>query len=150
MRTNCPRSCRHFLELTLAFKTGLALWRKFCFTSVAVQQMVKIFRLRAIGRLVVVSLMAGLCLGTVLLRVSPQLHHWLHHDSANASHECLVTLITKGHLLAGAAEAKAVIPVAPVFSPPLLDPVWNFSAADYRSSQSRAPPFISSSLLMVG
>ena len=131
-------------------KQGLPWWRKFCFISLAVQEPVKIFRPRAIGRLIVVSLMLGLCLGTVALRVSPQLHHWLHDDSANASHECVVTLITKGHLLAGASEAKAAMPVALVFSPPLLDPVWNFSAADYRCSRSRAPPFISSSSLMVG
>ena len=115
----------------------------------AVQQTVKSFRPHAIGRLIVFGLMLGLCLGTVVLRVSPQLHHRLHDDSASASHECVVTLITKGHLLSGASEANAVVPVALVFSPLLLDPVWNFSAVDYRCSHSRAPPFTSSSSLMV-
>jgi hypothetical protein len=110
-----------------------------------VQQTVKTFRPRAIHRVIVARLMVALCLGTVVLRVSPQLHHWLHHDSASANHECVVTLITKGHLLAAASEAKAVIPVAFVFTPPLLDPVWD-SSADYRISHSRAPPFVSSSL----
>ena len=90
-----------------------------------------------------VSLMIGLWLGSVALAVSPELHHWFHQDSGNVNHECLVTLVSKGHFLAGTASGVAAIVAAVFFGLFLLAVVWNLPVTDFRLSPSRAPPVVS-------
>ena len=95
---------------------------------------------RGIGKILVVSLMLVLWLGTAALAASPQLHHLLHKDSKSATHECLVTLLSKSQLLAGGA-ATFVLALIPVFFGLLLiAESSHFSIIEYRLSPSRAPP----------
>jgi hypothetical protein len=107
-------------------------------------------RERRIGRILVVSLMLILWLGTAALAASPELHHRLHPDSKSPTHECLVTLLSKSHLLAGAAGSfiLALIPV--FFGLLLLAESSRCSVIDYRLSPSRAPPSGFSSSTVVG
>ena len=96
------------------------------------------------------SLMLILWLGTTALAASPQLHHLLHKDSKSATHECLVTLLSKSQLLAGGT-ATFVLVLAPIFFGLLLiAESSHFSIVDYRLSPSRAPPANLSSSTVVG
>lgn len=91
-----------------------------------------------------------LWLATSALAVSPELHHLLHADSNNLSHECVLTLLSKG-LFAGPASADPQWwPHAPTLRvPPAPDePVR--SRFDYRLSPSRAPPAVSFVRAVVG
>lgn len=95
---------------------------------------------RGIGKILAVSLMLVLWLGTTALAASPQLHHLLHKDSKSATHECLVTLLSKSQLLAGSA-ATFVLALVPIFFGLLLiAESSHFSIIEYRLSPSRAPP----------
>jgi len=95
---------------------------------------------QGIPRILVVSLMLLLWLGTAALAASPELHHRLHKDSKNATHECFVTLLSKSQLLAGTVGnfMLALIPV--FFCLLLISESSRFSVIDYRLSPSRAPP----------
>jgi len=115
-----------------------------------VQLCCKTNRLRGIGKILVVSLMLVLWLGTTALAASPQLHHLLHKDSRSTTHECLVTLLSKSQLLAGGA-ATFVLVLTPVFFGLLLiAESSHFSLIEYRLSPSRAPPVQLASNTAVG
>ena len=83
--------------------------------------------------------MLGLWLATAALASSPELHHYLHSDANQIGHECLISVVSKGHLAAPAGAAALV---------PLL--IGGMRAAwlvfrlpdsiDHRLSPSRAPP----------
>ena len=45
----------------------------------------------------VVGLLVLLWMSSALLSASPELHHWLHADSQQAGHECILTLLSHGH-----------------------------------------------------
>jgi multisubunit Na+/H+ antiporter MnhG subunit len=115
-----------------------------------VQICLKTNRQRGMGRIVMVGLMLALWLGTVALAVSPELHQRLHKDSKSVTHECLVTLLSKSHLLAGGA-GSFVLALVPLFFGWLVmaETSW-LSVPDYRLSPSRAPPSILSSNTVVG
>jgi len=92
------------------------------------------------ARKVVAGLMLGLWLGTMSLAALPALHQLLHQDSNTASHECLVTSLTKSQMAGAPAHCGLVTasvtwpdgrPVAETSSP---------SGNDCRLSPSRAPP----------
>jgi hypothetical protein len=85
--------------------------------------------------------MLVLWLGLSALALSPLLHRWLHRDFTGVQHECVVTLLTKGHLLAGGSNAVTVASPVPNFRDPLPDDSCRDPSADYRLSPSRAPPF---------
>ena len=85
--------------------------------------------------------MLGLWLGTAALAVSPELHQRLHKDSRNVTHECLITLLSKSHLLAGCIGGLVLALMPIVFGLRLLPDNSHFSIRDYRLSPSRAPPF---------
>jgi len=105
---------------------------------------------RGIGRVVLVALMLSLWLGTSALAASPQLHHWFHKDSKSVTHECLVTLLSKSHLLASSGGVALLI-AAPVFFGLLLTgELFSFTSIDYRLSPSRAPPATCSSITVAG
>jgi hypothetical protein len=105
---------------------------------------------RGIGKILVVGLMLVLWLGTTALAASPQLHYLLHKDSKSATHECLVTLLSKGQLLAGGA-ATFVLALIPIFFGLLLiAESSHFSIIEYRLSPGRAPPVLSASNTVVG
>lgn len=94
--------------------------------------------------------MLVLWLGTVALAASPQLHQRLHKDSKSLTHECLVTLLSKSHLLAGVA-GSFIVALIPIFFG-WLPPATSFHGLsfDYRLSPSRAPPACVSSIPVVG
>jgi hypothetical protein len=118
----------------------LALQPKAHFSGVSVQLCWKTNGPRGIGRILIVSLMLVLWLGTTALAASPQLHHLLHKDSKSAAHECLVTLLSKSQLLAG-GEVTVVVALLPFFFGLLLIAESSrFSISEYRLSPSRAPP----------
>jgi|GEM_PF-1066960 len=85
--------------------------------------------------------MLALWLFTMLLSVSPALHHAIHPDSAEGTHQCLITAFQKCTLESGAAATATVI-VSLIF--------WGFfivisgtfipSLGCHRSSSPRAPP----------
>ena len=107
-------------------------------------------RERRIGRILVVSLMLLLWLGTAALAASPELHHRLHKDSRNVTHECLITLVSKGHLLAGGTGFLPLISIPVFFGLLFIAESFHLTPVDYRLSPSRAPPSLFSSYLVVG
>ena len=99
---------------------------------------------RPTARHLAVGLMLLLWTALSVLSVSHSLHQWLHHDSDNAKHSCLVTLASKGQLLGGASTAVFLAPVVAVFISPtgeidLVLPVQ----LDFQAL-GRAPPLVSS------
>src|ERR1051326_8003753 len=105
-----------------------------------VQSCMKTNGQRGIGKVLIVSLMLVLWLGTAALAASPQLHQRLHKDSKSLTHECLVTFFSKSHLLA-VGTSSFVLALIPIFFGLLLtaEP-FPFAIIDYRLSPSRAPP----------
>jgi hypothetical protein len=85
-------------------------------------------------------LMLGLWLGLLGLASSERLHHLLHSDSHQANHECLITLISKGHLLGVSIPIAALSAVfVCIGSGPSAEKIL-LSIADIRLAPSRAPP----------
>ena len=84
--------------------------------------------------------MLGLWLGLVGLSTSDQLHHLLHSDSHQQHHECLVTSISKSHLLFTPASASAPVAVFACFGLLLLIGGLAFRSVDLRLAPARAPP----------
>jgi len=107
-------------------------------------------RERRIARILVVSLMLLLWLGTAALAASPELHHRLHKDSRNVTHECLITLFSKSYLLAGCARSLPLALIPVFFGLLFVAESSRFSVLDYRLSPSRAPPSGVSSSTVVG
>ena len=81
-----------------------------------------------------------LWLVTVLVSLSPRLHHLLHDDSQSAGHECLITLLTKSHLLSSPSPVVLVVASRMCIELPPIAALIVPSSADYRLSPSRAPP----------
>ncbi|MBI5387216.1 MAG: hypothetical protein HZA90_21320 [Verrucomicrobia bacterium] len=98
-------------------------------------------RLRSASRLAAVALMLALWFTTVLLSASPRLHELLHHDSHSPNHECVVTLLGKGHFLSSPAGVGLVVAEPVWTATPLAAESQVFPSADYRVAPSRAPPF---------
>src|SRR5436190_29155 len=91
-------------------------------------------------RVVVAGLMLALWSIIGALAASPQLHHWLHKDSKAPTHECLVTQLGKGELLAGYGGIVVIVPPPSCIHLPCCAESQHFPASDYRVSPSRAPP----------
>ena len=107
-------------------------------------------RERGIGRILVAVLMLVLWLGTATLAASPDLHHRLHKESKSATHECLVTLLSKSQLLAGGG-SSLLFALVPIFFGLLLAVEFvQFASFDYRLSPSRAPPLTPAPRTVVG
>ncbi|HXG47823.1 MAG TPA: hypothetical protein VNO52_09375 [Methylomirabilota bacterium] len=86
------------------------------------------------------GLMLSLWLVTLAFATVPELHHVLHCDSHQPSHECCLSLIGKGECLTGPVAAV----LAPADSaanrlPPSVD-LFPRPAADLRLAPGRAPP----------
>jgi hypothetical protein len=83
-----------------------------------------------------------LCLWLVLgvASASPQLHHTLHSDSHQTSHECVLTLLSKG-LVAG-PESAALTVVAPLAGEEMAGApaLVQARSSDIRLAPGRAPP----------
>jgi hypothetical protein len=71
---------------------------------------------------------------------SAQLHQCLHADSHQTSHECVLTLLSKG-LIAGpeSAALNLVAPLSSEWMPTALSPV-RVPSSDVRLAPGRAPP----------
>jgi len=107
-------------------------------------------RQRGMGKILMAGLMLALWLGTIALAVSPELHQWLHKDSQSQTHECLVTLLSKGHLLAGCVGSFVLVLIPLLFGWLVIAETSWYSVIDYRLSPSRAPPSSLSSNTVVG
>jgi len=107
-------------------------------------------RKRGIGKILLVGLMLFLWVGTAALAASPQLHHRLHKDSRDVTHECLVTLLSKSQLLAGGPESFILVLMPVFFGLLLAEECFQLPAIRYRLSPSRAPPLPCSSKLVAG
>jgi hypothetical protein len=94
--------------------------------------------------LVVKSALAGLLVLLLLavsaLTASPSLHHFLHHDSNESDHSCLVTIFAKGQV--GMADVVPVVAFISLVFLCVIDMVQTAPLPffDYRLSPSRAPP----------
>jgi hypothetical protein len=105
---------------------------------------------RGVARVLIVSLMLLLWLLTAALAASPDLHHLLHPDSKSATHECLVTLLSKSQLLGGGAAGCALAPVPIIFASLRIIESSPSSGVDLRLSPSRAPPVLPASITVAG
>src|SRR5437667_2222541 len=94
----------------------------------------KIDSQRGITRVLLVGLMLLLWLGTAALAASPQLHHRLHKDSKSPTHECLVTLLSKSHFLAGGTENFVLIAIPIFFGLLVTAESFHHTPVDYRLS----------------
>src|SRR5258708_1011446 len=103
-----------------------------------------------IGKILLVGLMLLLWLGTAALAASPQLHHRLHKDSQSPTHECLVTLVSKAHLLAGGVGFLLLISIPVFFGLFATAESFLLTPVDYRLYPSRAPPAFCSSHSVAG
>ncbi len=86
------------------------------------------------------AVMLCLWLALGLASSSPQIHHRLHADSHQTSHECVVTLLSKG-LFAGpeSASVNLVAPLSSEWMPAALSLV-HVPSSDVRLAPGRAPP----------
>lgn len=84
--------------------------------------------------------MLGLWLGLLGLSASEQLHHLLHTDSHQHHHECVVTLISKSHLLVESVPVGAPVAVFVCFGLLLLCGGRMLGRTDVRLAPVRAPP----------
>ena len=96
------------------------------------------------------GLMFVLWLGTAAVAASPDLHQWFHKDSHNASHECVVTLLSKSQLVAGASGCFVLALVPVLFGYLPITETAPLSAIDFRLAPSRAPPALILSSPVVG
>ncbi len=91
-------------------------------------------------RKAVAGLMLGLWLGVAALATSPALHHWLHQDSDAGGHECVVTLISKSHLVGGVLGGVLLVVAAVGLGWRVPFEFVAPAVADVRLAPSRAPP----------
>jgi hypothetical protein len=97
-------------------------------------------RSRGSGRIAVGIVMLGLWLGLLGLSASERLHHLLHSDSHQHHHECLITSISKSHLLFTPTLVAAPVAVFVSFALLLLSGALAFRSVDTRLAPARAPP----------
>lgn len=80
---------------------------------------------------------------TVALSSSPALHHLLHSDSGDLTHQCLVTAFQKSSLAGGAVVPLIVIVAAVPFSEhAVMADVLPFQSTDLQLLPTRGPPSI--------
>jgi hypothetical protein len=84
--------------------------------------------------------MLGLWGVLLVTALSHDLHRRLHSDLPNLKHECVLTLLCKGHLLTGQGGAISVPPPLAPAEEALLVPLQPVPVADYQLPPSRAPP----------
>lgn len=101
------------------------------------------------ARVIGVGLMLGLWLFVSGLVSSAELHHWLHEDSHEASHHCLVTDLTKGAPPFDDAP-RVMAPCLPAGPRPVRLESQYFAISDHRVSSGRAPPSVSPPLRVIG
>jgi len=70
-------------------------------------------------RQLVAGLLLGLWVGAMLPAHCHELHHSLHSEAQDPGHECLVTLLSKHHLVPGSAPASPCLAVPHTFFAPL-------------------------------
>jgi hypothetical protein len=96
-------------------------------------------RISVFSRLLAIALLAQL-LVAVAGAAAPSLHHFLHHDSDHADHECAITLIAAG----GVESVAVTINIAPLpgemVSLPAPAPVWVASVFRLARVLEHAPP----------
>src|SRR5262249_51226671 len=96
------------------------------------------------------SVVAVLLVFCSVLASSPSLHRALHSDASNPNHSCVVTQFTKGQVDWVAAPVVQAEPHFYFGGAELLSDFVSIPATDYRFSASRAPPAVSSLLVVVG
>ena len=81
-----------------------------------------------------------LWLVTAALSASPDLHHFLHQEAQNATHNCLITQLQHQPLLVAFAVFVSPPPVALPLEASHFAEFQLLPALEYRLSPSRAPP----------
>lgn len=114
--------------------------RLFLLHSLCVQLRTAIRRLKSAGQRAAAGLMLALWLAMGVVSVSPALHQWLHDDSKSGKHECLISYLTKGHVLSGASDGVVLLVDPVCIVAPAPAGLTMVSSAEYRLSPSRAPP----------
>ena len=96
-----------------------------------------------VGQVITAGASLFLWLALWALSVSPHLHERLHCDPVNPGHECILTLLNKGHVLSG--QPAMFVPSASwvLVDLPQHSPAEPFSPPDFRLTPSRAPPAFS-------
>lgn len=87
--------------------------------------------------------MLGIWIGTWLLALVPELHHFIHHDSQGSHHECAVTLVQKGHFVGPLLASFVVVLFWHGLRPILLRGAEPSISAGQQPGLSRAPPGLS-------
>lgn len=105
---------------------------------------------RGVSKAGMAGLMLALWIAMEMLAVSPQLHHWVHNDSAAPNHQCCIAQLSKGSLVLALQQPTVVISEWVGLIQPCGEPAGICTAFDYRISPSRAPPLPSSSIAVVG
>ena len=85
-------------------------------------------------------LMLALWIGTFAFASSPELHKWLHNDSQQASHRCLITQVQQQSFLSESESVIVPLPALAVIELTVGADSQFLSTWDYRISSSRAPP----------
>jgi len=129
---------------------GACIVRRLLFDRHILQLALKSIGRCASARAFRVSLMLGLWLMLSALTVSPSLHHVIHDDSQSISHECLVTLLSKGHLSVGVLAAAAICLILVFFGLVFLTESLFLPRLDRRLAPSRAPPCAPLLLVVAG
>ena len=81
-----------------------------------------------------------LWLGSFALAASPQLHHWLHEDSDNPTHDCFVVQLQQQPLLSDSLPLMVAAPSHSVLQLTVCGDLEPISPPRHLFSPSRAPP----------
>lgn len=81
---------------------------------------------------------------------SPALHHWLHQNSDDASHQCVFTQLNQGAVESAPPAFQAPAPRLSASSLPMPAPGALKTSSDFQFASSRAPPIPLLSLTLVG
>ena len=103
-----------------------------------------------VSALAAVWLMVLLWLGSSALAASPQLHHWVHQDSDNPSHECFVTRLHQQPILTESLQTTLTAPTHCALGLPAYGVLTPVSSPEFHYSPSRAPPLHPASYWVVG
>ncbi|MEO7297821.1 MAG: hypothetical protein ABI042_04515 [Verrucomicrobiota bacterium] len=108
--------------------------------SLTVQPLRKKTRRKHLSESVLAGLLIALLAMVSLFSASPVFHLWLHHDAAQADHQCAITLLEKHHVLSSDTSLQLVFSDDGLILAAFPAQIPALPSVDYCSSPSRAPP----------
>ena len=121
-----------------------------CFITRAVQRHPKFLSVLHGAMPAVACLLVTLLFLATTFAATPALHKHLHPDSKNSDHFCLVCLLVKGHATPASVASTGMAAALILIGALIFSRILPFASDDYRHSPSRAPPFVFSSITVVG